>query len=163
MADTTPLVMKPREDWFRWACLALAVVGALDSIYLTWIKLAKSQALFCTAGGGCDTVNNSPYSQINGIPIAVLGLGTYLIVIALLALENRIKVLKTYGPLAIFGLALTGTLYSAYLTYLELFVIHAICPYCVVSAVVVTSILILSIIRLLRSRPDEAETAADET
>ena len=105
----TSAVVKPRVDWLRWASVALALLGAADSAYLTWVKLVKTQALFCVEGGGCDTVNNSIYSEINGIPIAILGLGVYLAIALLLALEDRAGALETYGPLAVFGLALTGT------------------------------------------------------
>ncbi len=160
MTEAIQTALKPRVDWLRWASLGLAAVGAMDSAYLTWIKLANTQAL-CTGVGDCETVNNSVYSEINGIPLAMLGLGMYLAVMLLLALEDRVGWLETYGPQAVFGLALTGTLYSAYLTYLELFVIHAICPYCVVSAVVVTAILVLSIRRLRQAPRDEADLPAE--
>jgi len=138
-----------RADWRRWASLALAVVGAMDAIYLTWIKVANTKA-FCSGVGDCETVNNSIYSEINGVPIAVLGLGAYLLILLCLALEANVPVLTDYGPLAVFGLALTGTLYSAYLTYIELFVIYAVCPYCVISAIVITLILLLAAWRLWR-------------
>jgi uncharacterized membrane protein len=150
----TSAVVKPRVDWLRWASVALALLGAADSAYLTWVKLFKTQALFCVEGGGCDTVNNSIYSEINGIPIAILGLGAYLAIALLLALEDRAGALESYGPLAVFGLALTGTLYSAYLTYVELFVLHAVCPYCVVSAALMTAIFILAVIRFQRPPPE---------
>jgi uncharacterized membrane protein len=78
----------------------------------------------------------------------------YLAIALLLALEDRAGALETYGPLAVFGLALTGTLYSAYLTYVELFVLHAVCPYCVVSAVLMTAIFILAVIRFRRPPPE---------
>ena len=70
--------------------------------------------------------------------------------LTLLALESRAGGLRDYAPLGIFGLALTGTLYSAYLTYVELFVIHAVCPYCVASAVLITGLLIMAVVRLVR-------------
>ena len=150
----TSAVVKPRVDWLRWASLALALLGAVDAGYLTWVKLVKTRLLFCSATGGCETVNTSIYSEINGIPIAILGLGAYLAIAALLALEDRAGVLETYGPLAVFGLALTGTLYSAYLTYVELFVLRAMCPYCVASAVLITAIFILAVIRFWRAPPE---------
>jgi uncharacterized membrane protein len=150
----TSVMVKPRGDWLRWASLALALLGAVDSGYLTWVKLVKTRLLFCSATGGCETVNTSIYSEINGIPIAMLGLGAYVAIAALLALENRGGALKTYGPLAVFGLALTGTLYSAYLTYVELFVLRAVCPYCVASAVLITAIFILAVIRFWRAPPE---------
>jgi uncharacterized membrane protein len=128
--------------------MSLAILGTIDAVYLTYIKIAHERALFCEAGGGCDVVNSSPYSELFGVPISLLGLGAYLAILAVLVLETRWAVADTYGPLTVFGLALTGSLYSAYLTYLELFVIHAVCPYCVVSAVLITGLLILAIMRL---------------
>lgn len=142
-SDST-LLAKPRPDWLRWLSVLLAGLGAIDAIYLTWIKVQRETALFCAPGEGCDIVNTSPYSEIAGIPIAVFGLGMYLLIIAALLTETR----WAYGRLTVFGLALTGTLYSAYLTYLELAVIHAICPYCVISAVLVAMLFVLALIRL---------------
>lgn len=142
-SKTAPIVT-PRPDWLRWISVLLAGLGALDAIYLTWIKLQRETALFCAPGGGCDVVNTSPYSELAGIPIALFGLGMYLLVIAALLINDR----WAYSRLAVFGLALTGTLYSAYLTYLELAVIHAICPYCVISALLVVALLVLALIRL---------------
>jgi uncharacterized membrane protein len=136
-------------DRFRQIGLVLALFGALDALYLTWIKLAHVQAL-CTGTGGCEAVNSSVYSEIHGVPIALFGLAGYLALAALFALEARVPLLQDYAPLAVFGLALTGTVYSAYLTYVELFVIRAVCPYCVASALLITGIFILSVVRLAR-------------
>lgn len=146
------------SDRLRWTGVVLAVLGALDSAYLTWVKVANATA-FCSNVGDCDAVNASVYSEVFGIPIALFGLGAYLAIAAFLVLEDRGTMLREWGPLAVFGLALTGTLYSAYLTYVELFVIYAVCPYCVVSAILITGILILSVVRLIRRGP---AAAADE-
>jgi len=126
----------------------LAGIGLIDSIYLSWVDLTHTQA-FCGGSGDCQTVANSPYSEIAGIPIAFLGIGGYLAIIALLFLETRSQFWSQNSPLIIFGITLAGTLYSAYLTYLELAVIHAICPYCVVSAIMMTLLLIIAIVRLM--------------
>ena len=153
-AAARPPAPKPasaRRDWLRWASLGLAVAGALDSAYLTWVKLAGLQA-FCGESHACDTVQTSIYSEMWGIPIAVLGLGAFLVLAALLWLEPRAPALATWGPVAVFGMALTGTLYSAYLTYVELYILRAVCPYCVVSAVCITGILVLSVARLARAQ-----------
>jgi uncharacterized membrane protein len=150
----TSAAVKPQVDWLRRASLALALLGAADSAYLAWVKLVKTRLLFCSATGGCETVNTSIYSEINGIPIALLGLGAYLAIVALLALEDRVGVLEMYSPLAVFGLALTGTLYSAYLTYVEFYVLHAVCPYCLTSAVLITAIWILAVVRVRRPPPE---------
>jgi len=145
----TAVTRHPAQDRLRWASLILALLGALDASYLTYIKLAHVAAL-CRGVGDCESVNSSVYSQIYGIPIAILGLAAYLAVVALLALEPRSPLLQDYAPLAVFGLALTGTLYSAYLTYVELFVIHAVCPYCVASALLITGVFALAVVRLVR-------------
>ncbi len=149
----TTVAVKSRVDWLRWIGLGLALLGAADSAYLTYIKLANTR-VFCSGVGDCESVNGSIYSEINGIPIAILGLGAYLAIALLLGLENQAGMLQTYGPLAVFGLALTGTLYSAYLTYVELFVLHAICPYCVISAVLITALFALAVARLRRGPPE---------
>jgi uncharacterized membrane protein len=144
-----------RADRLRLASLAFAILGIGVAGYLTWIKLAHTQA-FCSGVGDCEAVNSSIYSQINGVPVAALGLTAYLALAALFLLEGRWVWLRDYAPLASFGLALTGTLYSAYLTYIELFVIHAVCPYCVASAVLMTGILVIAIVRLIRGPDTEA-------
>jgi uncharacterized membrane protein len=138
----------------RIISVILAVIGLIDSIYLSWEKIFHVE-VFCGGSGECQTVANSPYSEIAGIPIAFLGVGVYIVIIALLYLEGRGTFWQQNSPLIIFGLTLTGTIYSIYLTYLEIAVIYAICPYCVISAVVMTLLFIVAIIRLFR---DSAET-----
>jgi uncharacterized membrane protein len=122
-------------------------IGILDTLYLSWIKISHQQ-VFCGTSGQCETVNNSSYSVILGIPIAYLGLGTYLVILALLYLENRGIFWQENAPLFVFGFTLVGVLFSAYLTYIEFAVLHAICPYCVLSAIVLLVLFIISLIRL---------------
>ena len=124
-----------------------AGIGALDSLYLSWVKIAHSQ-VYCGTSGQCETVNNSPYSVLGGVPIALLGLGAYLAVLALLYLENRAGFWQENASLLVFGISLVGVIFSAYLTYLEIWVIHAICPYCVVSAIGMLALFVVSILRL---------------
>lgn len=106
----------------------------------------------CLPGlGDCWTVNNSVYSQVFGIPVAFLGAGAYLLILLILILETRNDFLKRNGLLVVFGFCVIGTIFSGYLTYLELFVIKAICPFCVVSALIMLILLILTSVRLLKS------------
>lgn len=135
-----------RRDPLRQISLGLAAVGAIDAAYLTWVKLAKVTVL-CTGVGGCEAVSTSQYSEINGVPVAALGLSFYLAVFVLLALESRSSLVAAYGPLLVFGLTLSGVLYSAYLTYVQIVLIGAICPYCVLSAGVETGLFVLSAVR----------------
>lgn len=125
----------------------LILIGLIDSIYLTWIKFSSSNA---ACFGGCDTVNASSYSEIFGVPTALIGAGAYAILLFLEIFEDTNPLINEHFPNIFFALTLIGILFSAYLTYLELEVIHAICPYCVVSAVVMFFLFIISLLRLKR-------------
>ena len=129
----------------------LGMVGLIDSLYLSWVKVSGKYAL-CGPIGDCESVNSSKYSEIAGIPIAFLGVAAYLVILVVLFLEARSDFWKVNSPLLVFGISLTGVLYSAYLTYLEIAVIRAICPYCVVSAIVLVILLMLSVQRMLHSQ-----------
>ncbi len=137
-----------------WASVVLALLGLADATYLTILKFTHHEAM-CAGVGDCYTVNTSPYAEIHGVPIALLGALAYLAILALLWLERRHPLAEAYGTLAEFGLIFAGVLYSAYLTYLEAEVIHAFCPYCVVSATILLFLLVLAIIRLLNEAPPQ--------
>ncbi len=128
--------------------LIAALIGLFDAIYLTWIKLSHNETQCAPGLGDCFTVNTSRYSEIYGIPIAIFGMATYVLIIGILLFEPRVKFLKENGTLALFGISLIGVLYSIYLSYLEEFVLHAWCPYCILSAIAITIIFVISIIRL---------------
>lgn len=128
--------------------LALSAIGLLNAAYLSWTKLVNTN-IYCGPGSSaCDAVSNSIYGQILGIPVAYLGFISYLAILALLLLENRSEFLQSNGPIAVFGLALVGTLFSGYLQYASIFLLQEVCPYCVVNALVMLTLLIVSILRL---------------
>lgn len=124
--------------------LILSTLGITLSVYLTYLYYAKAQATFCAIGSGCDTVRESPYSAILGIPVSVFGIIGYLSIFILSLVS--VSYSRTRWLLLYF-LSLVGFVFSAYLTYVELFVIKAICPYCVASAFIITVILITLLIR----------------
>jgi uncharacterized membrane protein len=139
---TVAAVLRPsRLD----AVLALAVAGAAISGYLTWVAFDHETEAFCSGVGDCATVQSSDYADLAGVPVALLGLGMYGALVIFVAARRWewAPQLSEMTRAATFALALSGTLYSAYLTYVELFVIDAICPWCVASALVVTAILVL--------------------
>jgi len=125
-----------------------AAIGLVDSVYLTWIKLTHTTALCLPGVGDCETVNTSRYSEINGIPIALLGALVYLAILLIVLLKDKASFLNDFGLYLLFGISLVGVLYSAYLTYIEIAVIHAICPFCVISAIVILLIFVSTIVRL---------------
>lgn len=141
------------DQRLRTVSIILALVGLIDSAYLTYIKLANATAS-CAGIGDCDAVNSSPYAEIAGIPIALLGAGAYLAIMALLMLETRLPLVASYGPILVLVISLAGVIYSAYLTYIEVAVLYAICPYCVLSAVVITAIFLIALVRYWRGQPD---------
>jgi uncharacterized membrane protein len=127
--------------------VVLAIVGALDSAYLAWLKVTGSVAT-CSNIGDCEAVNSSRYAEVAGVPIAILGLLGYLAILGLTFLEIREPSWKSGLRLAFFGFTLAGTLYSIYLTYVEVAILRAICPFCVVSAVVMLALFIIAVYRL---------------
>lgn len=119
----------------RRAMTILAILGILIAGYLTWTHYTNSE-IYCVGGStGCDTVQQSPYSKIAGIPVALIGVLGYAGILVVLVLEETKGPYSANGPWLTFAFTLIGTLYSAYLTYLELFAILAICQYCVLSAI----------------------------
>lgn len=140
-------------DKLRITSFIIAAIGLLDSLYLSYSKLSHTE-VYCAGSGNCQTVNSSVYSEIAGIPIAFLGVAAYLIILALLFMEGQGDFWKENSPLIIFGMTLAGTLYSIYLTYIEIAVLKAICPYCVVSAIAQALLLIVAVVRLFRPMPE---------
>ncbi len=138
--------------------IMIAILGILDATYLTIIKFTDNKALCIQGIGDCWTVNNSSYSEWNGIPISIFGILAYLSIILILTLQNRVKFLVDFGSIFVFGIALIGFLFSIYLTYLQFAVIKAVCPFCIISATTMTIVFFLSLIRL---RNEQRETTLD--
>lgn len=133
----------------RSMSLILIALGLLVAGYLSIAELTDTTTTCIESGAfNCDVVQNSVYSKIMGIPIAVLGFGTYVILGALVALENRVGLLRDYGAALVFAITLFGFLYSAWLTYIEFFQLKALCPWCLASATIMTLLFITSGLRL---------------
>jgi uncharacterized membrane protein len=132
--------------------LGLAVIGLGVAIYLTVVHYVGFSALACGTGHGgvssCQTVQSSVWSKLDGVPVAVLGLIGYVFILGSLLLPDREET-----RLATLGLTLIGFGFSAYLTYRELYSIHAICEWCLSSAVILTLLLIGSIVRYVMGDP----------
>jgi uncharacterized membrane protein len=120
----------------RAAAAVVALAGVAVAGYLTWTHYAGGSAV-CPIGGGCETVQESEYAEIAGIPVALLGLVSYVVVLALLAWDSPT------ARLAAAALALVGVLFSGYLLVVQLFVIDAICVWCLANDVVIAPALAL--------------------
>ena len=129
--------------------VALVIVGLLVSIYMTIFKLTDS-TIMCLGSGDCAVVNASRYSEVNKFPVAAIGVLGYLAILAAHYFENRKGFWKQNGTLLIFGLALTGFLFTVWLIYVEIALLKALCPFCVTSQIAMTIIFIIAVIRLIK-------------
>lgn len=129
-----------------WAIPILSLLGLGVSIYLAYVEISHIEAV-CGPVGNCNIVQTSPYAQIIGIPIAVLGLFNYVAIIVLWTIQKYTDgPLANLSVLALVGLTIFGTGFSIYLTLLEIFVIHAICAWCLSSAVIATLLMLLTVL-----------------
>src|SRR5262245_22083908 len=124
----------------RQAIALLSLVGFFIALYLWLYKIGLIGSLKCGTGG-CETVQTSPYAVVFGLPVALYGDVGYAVLLAVSLVGLQPAWLARRGPsIALAVLAAGAFLFTAYLTYLELFVIHAICRWCVASAGVTTAI-----------------------
>lgn len=126
------------------ALIVLALVGIGIASYLTYVHY-KGLAPICAVGHGCEKVQSSKYAKVAGVPVPLIGLVGYVGILVSLLLRGELARLATAG------MAYVGVAFSGYLTFLELFRIHAICQWCVGSAIVMTTIAVLGTIRVLRA------------
>jgi uncharacterized membrane protein len=131
------------------AILALSAAGMAIAGYLTWVALDAPESVACGPLGDCHAVQTSEYARVAGVPVAALGLAMYGALLTL-GIVCRLQPSSLAAPVGAFGsmmfaIAFAGVLYSAYLTYLELAVIEAICAWCVASALIITGIWLLSL------------------
>ena len=127
----------------------LAMAGMGISAYLTYTHYAD-QPIACAGLSSCAAVENSEYSTIIDIPVALLGIlfcaGLLALVLARLA---RLPLAEEWAPLAAFSMTLAGVAFAAYLTYIELFVLEAICIWCTSFAGIVTVAWLITLVDVL--------------
>jgi uncharacterized membrane protein len=137
----------------RLAAGLVALAGMAIAGYLTWVHFDDA-ALVCVAGGGCETVQESEYAEVAGVPVALLGLGAYAAILVLVVWD---------APIARLGaamLALVGLVFSVYLLVLQLFVIDAVCVWCLANDVVIAPLLaLLTALRAMSWGPGEEPSA----
>jgi len=134
----------------RMAIAVLALVGIFVAFYLFAHNLGLTGPIRCGVGD-CGVVQSSEYATIGPVPVSAIGLGGYVVLLglALLGIQPSRANDPTVGLLLLGGAAF-GVVFSAYLTYLEAFVINAWCQWCVMSAVVVTLIFLAALPELRR-------------
>ncbi|HXE57895.1 MAG TPA: vitamin K epoxide reductase family protein [Gemmatimonadales bacterium] len=138
---------------YRMGVAVLSLLGILVSAYLYLYKIGAIGTLACGAGG-CETVQSSPWSRFLGIEVALYGVVGYLglLVVSLVGLQPRQEARRWPDDLVAL-MSGVGVGFSLYLTYLELFVIEAICRWCVVSAVLIGAIFVLALLARRHRHP----------
>jgi uncharacterized membrane protein len=124
----------------RLAVGVLSAAGAAVAGYLVYARYTDT-TLAC-ATGGCETVQRSDYALAAGIPVAVLGLGAYLVLLATAFSTSEIA--RVVGAVV----AVSGTLFAAYLLYAQIVVIDAVCQWCVASDVLIFLLAVTCALRL---------------
>jgi uncharacterized membrane protein len=150
-----------KQRGLRFVLGALAVAGLLISAYLTWTHIVGAAPVCISGSGGCETVQSSRYATILGIPVATLGAVAYLGLLFSAVLRGEAGVYLGFlillfsavlrgeaGVYLGFLIALVGAFFSAYLTYLEVFVIRALCQWCLASAAVMVGALVCAALRV---------------
>jgi uncharacterized membrane protein len=139
----------------RIVLIVVATVGLGWATYLTYVHYS-GEAPFCSIKGNpCEQVQTSVYSELAGVPVALIGAIGYLVILGSLLASDGER-----GRFATAALTLGGFAFSLYLTYREVFSLHKICEDCVASAVIMTILACLSVWRFLRSDPDDDAVSA---
>jgi uncharacterized membrane protein len=137
----------------------LALAGIFVALYLLLYKLGFIGHLTCSVGS-CETVNTSRWATFLGIPVAGWGVAFYMGMFALAIVSTAERHADSVAmSQALVGMAATGVLFSTWLTYLELFRIHAICQWCVISAIIVTILFIVAVLDLRETAGLAGESA----
>lgn len=144
--QSIPNISNGTASWLDWATIVLALVGIGVAGYLAYVETQAVTAI-CGPVGDCNTVQKSSYARLFGVlPVGVLGMFGYLAILAAWIIKTiRRDRWANLAALAIFGMSFAGTLFSIYLTYLEPFVIRAVCMWCVSSAVIMTLLLLVNV------------------
>jgi uncharacterized membrane protein/thiol-disulfide isomerase/thioredoxin len=129
-------------SWPEWAIPVLCLAGLGVAGYMSYVEITQVEAI-CGPLGDCNTVQQSPYATLWGfLPVGILGMIGYLgIGASWFFYRFGPALIRKYFTLAMWGMALLGTLFSIYLTFLEPFVIGATCAWCITSAVLITMLL----------------------
>ncbi len=132
--------------WVDYLIPVLALLGMGVAAYLTFVE-TQNVAAICGPVGDCNSVQTSPYARLFGVfPVGLLGLLGYVGILAAWAVARFTHGrLAGLARLAAFGMALFGALFTIYLTFLEPFIIHAVCIWCLTSAVLITLLMLLTL------------------
>jgi uncharacterized membrane protein len=128
----------------RTTMIVLSALGLGVAGYLTYVHYSGGVPI-CSISHGCEKVQQSEFSKLAGVPVALIGLIGYIFIMG-----SLLAPVSETTRLATMAFTLIGFGFSAYLTYRELFSVHAICQWCVSSAIIMTVLVVLATMRFLR-------------
>ena len=135
-----------RDRTLRAGVALVALVGVAVAGYLTYVHF-RPESLICTGGGGCETVQESSYAELLGVPVALLGLGAYTVILVLVVWDSELA--RTLAA----AVGIAGLAFAGYLVVLQAFVIDAWCVWCLVNDLAIVPMLaVLTVVRVLRAQ-----------
>lgn len=151
-----------KRKFFIYAILVLSFIGVFDAVYLTAYHY-KTLRLPCTLTQGCDTVLQSSYAKVFGVPVALFGVLYYAVVFVLIIVFMRMREWQERAASYLVYITFAGFLFSLYLTYLQFFVIRSFCQYCLLSGLLTTLLFISSLLLQKTTRAQAQETHGKES
>lgn len=152
MTNSKSLLMKPSKiipNWIIFVFIAVSLIGLADSSYLT-AKHYLGTPINCSIFNGCDTVTSSPYSTVLGIPVALLGVSYYFsfLLLVIFYLDTRREKILEFAA----RFSVVGIIASFWFLFLQIFIIKALCLYCLISAASSTTLFVISLLILKSKR-----------
>lgn len=137
---------------YRMSAALASLIGLLLSAYLYLYQIGRIGTLAC-GSGGCETVQTSVWSRFAGVEVSLIGVIGYALLLGVALASLQPSQTDRRGAVSLFTMGATlGVLFTLYLTYLELFVIHALCRWCLGSAAIIVTLLLLGLLELRRLR-----------
>jgi len=148
-----------KQKFLAWTIIILGIIGAAVSGYALAHHYDKASGEFCTLSEtvSCDVVNKSPWSEFFGVPVALIGMIGYLFLVAMATKKVIEKEPDELLTLFMAFSAMVGFLISAYLTYIELYVIEAICLLCVTSQTLITILAVSAVLYRIEEKKCASE------
>lgn len=143
--------MKSRVDrYIHYASLLIIIIGLVVSIYMAIYNLTDNDSM-CLGSGDCSTVNASRFSKFYGIPVGIIGAFGYSSLFLMLFFEDKFSITRKSGNLPFFATSLLGFFFTIYLIYIEIWILDAICPFCLISQGTMTILFFVSVYKIIKN------------
>jgi len=143
--------MKSKLDqYIHYASLAIILIGLVISVYMAIYNFTDNDSM-CLGSGDCSTVNASRFSEFYGIPVGLIGVFGYIALFLMLYFEDKFSITQRNGNLPFFASSLMGFFFIIYLIYIEIWILDAICPFCLISQITMTILFCVATYKVLKN------------